>query len=104
ALRQVGKSDAPELGLRRISSDDSDLIPSGNPNPNWVHLMDNIAELEVRYFEPRLNAWLEKWTDPNARPSLIQVRIRRADRDDFYEAVLALPPTRITGAPTLQTR
>jgi len=49
--------------------------------------------MEIRYFDQRLNAWLEKWTDQSARPSLVRMRIWRAGDDQPYEQIFNLPLT-----------
>lgn len=89
-LQPVPKTTTSELGLRRV--------PVGaleESQQNWLPLMANVDELEIRYFDPRLNAWLEKWSDSGARPALVRLRITRAGAPVPYEAVLALPATRM---------
>lgn len=83
------KSSELELGLRRQStSPDSDKKAM-----NWIRLMPNMKALEFRYFDPRLNAWLEKWTDQNARPALVRMRLWRATDELPYETVFSIPRT-----------
>jgi type II secretory pathway pseudopilin PulG len=85
ALRRPSPRENFDLGLRRVPVD-----RPGN-EINWLPLIKNISELEIRYFDPRLNAWLEKWTDPQTRPALIRIRILRGDGELPYEAIIGLP-------------
>ena len=64
---------------------------SGANKYNWVSLIRPFTEFEVRYFDPRLNAWLDRWTDQNARPTLVRVRLRKNAEDPFTEAILPVP-------------
>ena len=76
-----------DLGLRRMLADGS------NKDENWWPLMKEMKALEIRFFDPRINAWLEKWTDLSARPTLVRIRLWRVDDDQPYEQVLSLPLT-----------
>ena len=87
-----------ELGLRRepITAEartDVDFFArgSGANKYNWIPLVRPMAEFEVRYFDPRLNAWLDRWTDQAQRPTLVRVRLRKNADDPFTEAVLPVP-------------
>ena len=87
-----------ELGLRREpitqeARNDVDFFArgSGASKYNWVSLIRPMAEFEVRYFDPRLNAWLDRWTDQNTRPTLVRVRLRKNADDPFTEAILPVP-------------
>jgi prepilin-type N-terminal cleavage/methylation domain-containing protein len=90
-LKPIPKSTTSELGLRRLRSDGSDT------NPHWLHLLGDVDAMEIRYYDQRLNAWLERWTDLQARPSLVRIRIWRAGAGAPYEAILSLP---LAGLPT----
>ncbi len=92
ALKPLPKSKDLDLGVRRMPATGTDK------DATWLHLMDGVKALEIRYFDPRLNAWLEKWTDQNARPSLLRVRLLRGNDTTPYEQILSLPPT-TAGAP-----
>jgi type II secretory pathway pseudopilin PulG len=78
-----------EIGLRRRFSD------TDEKNYNWLPLLRPAAALEIRYFDPRLNAWIERWTDQNVRPSLVRVRIWRDAENPPYEAVLSVPSAQL---------
>ena len=88
ALRPVPKTTLSELGLRRIPTDAID-----QSEPHWLRLMGNVNALEIRYFDPRLNAWLEKWSDAKARPALVRIRILREGDAAPYESIIRLPMT-----------
>ena len=87
-----------ELGLRREpitqeARNDVDFFTRGSRTNkyNWVALIRPLAEFEVRYFDPRLNAWLDRWTDQTQRPTLVRVRLRKNADDPFTEAILPVP-------------
>jgi len=52
--------------------------------------------VEIRYFNPASNAWVDAWTDPLHRPSLVRVRLWRHAEDEPLEAVLSVPASRIS--------
>jgi prepilin-type N-terminal cleavage/methylation domain-containing protein len=74
-----------EIGLRRRP------IDAPETDYKWLSLLRNMNALEVRYFNPQLNNWVERWTDKNTRPSLVRIRIWRTADAPPYEAVIALP-------------
>ena len=87
-----------ELGLRREpvtpeARADVDFFArgSGVNKYNWVSLIRPFAAFEVRYFDPRLNAWLDRWTDQTARPLLVRVRLWKNADDPPVEAILPVP-------------
>ena len=47
--------------------------------------------MEIRYYDPRVNGYVERWNDQNARPSLVRIRVWRKPDDAPYEAVLSVP-------------
>lgn len=77
------------LGLLRQLPDNS------SAEENWVPLLPNVDAIEIRYFDQRLNVWLEKWSDAQSRPALVRVRIWRTDQSVPYEAVIELPPSKL---------
>lgn len=85
-LKQAKDSPMFDLGVRRVMADGS------NKDENWLTLMKAVKALEIRYFDQRVNAWLEKWTDQVARPNLVRVRIWRAGDEQPYEQIFNLPP------------
>src|SRR5947207_254826 len=59
-LRPIPKSDQMELGLVREPSEDTNPTEA---NQSWVPLIANLSSIEIRYFDPRLNAWVDRWAD-----------------------------------------
>jgi type II secretory pathway component PulJ len=88
-LRPEDKTHTYTLGLLRQLPDNS------NKEEHWLPLLPNVDAVEIRYFDQRLNVWLEKWADTGSRPALVRVRIWRTDQTVPYEAVIALPPTKL---------
>lgn len=88
-LRPEEKENTCTLGLLRQLPDNS------SKDENWLPLLPKVDALEIRYFDQRLNTWVEKWSDGQNRPSLVQVRIWRAGQTVPYQAVIEMPPTAI---------
>jgi len=88
-LRADEKGSTSTLGLLR-------QLP-GRPNTetHWLPLLPEVDAIEIRYFDQRLNVWLDRWSDANSRPTLIRVRIWRTNETVPYEAVIQLPPTNL---------
>jgi len=85
-IRNDPKTNTPELGLRRVP------VSARDANEfNWVPLVPGIKAMESRYFDARLNTWVEKWTDPQARPNLVRLKLWNEEGGDPYEVVLTLP-------------
>ena len=84
-LNPVRGAEAFQLGIRRELSDGS------SDEMNWLPLVNDVAALEVRYFDPRLNDWLDRWSDDASRPSLIRLRIWRSGSEMPYEAIIRMP-------------
>jgi len=82
------------LGLRRQDVD-------ARTEPSWLPLLGGINAFEVRYFDPRAMAWMEKWTDNLVRPALVRIKLWRSVSPDPYEVVYPLPvvPLQPPGAP-----
>ena len=74
-----------DLGVRRVIADGT------SKDENWLTLMRDVKAMEIRYFDLRLNAWLEKWTDQSSRPNLVRFRIWRTGDDQPYEQIFNLP-------------
>ena len=74
-----------EIGIRRrpIDAKPTDF--------DWLPLLKRVNALEVKYFDRRLNAWIERWNAQDARPALVRLRIWRDANDPPYEAVIAIP-------------
>jgi hypothetical protein len=82
---QTKTSPLLDLGLKRRPIDGTDK------DEQWLPLIPDFAALEVRYFDPRVNAWLERWNDQNFRPLLVRLRLWRTGSEAPYEAILNVP-------------
>jgi Type II secretion system (T2SS), protein J len=89
-LRPIEGSDKMELGIVRESEDDTNPVPD---DQSWVPLLTGVNSMEIRYFDPRLNAWVDRWTDRGTLPHLVRLTIDRAGSAVAWEAVLALRRT-----------
>ena len=78
------KSRQLDLGLLRKPKDDTAVA---NEHETWVRLIDNVGTLQIRFFDSRLNTWVQRWTDTVTLPRLVRVVIGRTD---------ATAPTEIT--------
>jgi prepilin-type N-terminal cleavage/methylation domain-containing protein len=78
------KSRQLDLGLLRKPKEDTAV---GNEHETWVRLIDNVGTLQIRFFDSRLNTWVQRWTDTVTLPRLVKVVIGRTD---------AKAPTEIT--------
>ena len=93
ALRPEKKSNTYVLGLVRELPDNTD-----KKNEHWLPLLRDVDALNIAYFDRRMNYSGNQWTDPNAVPELVRIRIWRTGQTVPYDAVIELPPTRF---PTL---
>jgi len=75
-----------EIGLLRKPRDSADGETEGE---SWVPLLDKVRGMEVRYFDPRVNVWKEKWEWNDPAPPAIRLTIDRVGRSS-REAVIAL--------------
>jgi len=91
ALRLQSRKDGNgfDLGLLRKPTEDSSLTDA---NESWISLIDNVRALQVRYFDSRLNVWVDKWTDTGTLPRLVKVTIDRVDAAP-WEAIIPLGRT-----------
>lgn len=88
-LRPMSKaSDRMEIGVMRRSRADA-----GSDGESWVPLLEGVRSLEIRYFDPRLNTWVERWTDTVTLPRLVRLAIGRPERATPWEAIIALGRT-----------
>jgi prepilin-type N-terminal cleavage/methylation domain-containing protein len=82
-------SDQLQLGCYRKPRDEAE---GNDEKETWVPLIDDVGGLRIRYFDTRLNAWVERWTDTGTLPRLIELIIQRPNRPD-WRAVVALGRT-----------
>jgi prepilin-type N-terminal cleavage/methylation domain-containing protein len=84
------KGDRLDLGFLRKPVEDRAV---SNVHESWVPLLENVRGLQIRYFDPRLNVWQDKWTDNVTLPRLVKVTIDRKDAPVPWEAIIALGRT-----------
>src|SRR5437879_4577213 len=82
--------DRLDLGFLRKPKDDSSLT---NANESWVPLIENVRSFQVRYFDARLNVWVERWTDAGTLPRLVKLTVGRTDARVPWEAIIPLGRT-----------
>jgi prepilin-type N-terminal cleavage/methylation domain-containing protein len=88
-LRPVSdNSNAMEIGFTRTPN-----TKDGIDNETWVPLLRNVQSLQIRYFDPRLNVWVEKWTDAMTLPRLVKLQIGRLDNPVPWEVIVPLART-----------
>jgi prepilin-type N-terminal cleavage/methylation domain-containing protein len=88
-LRPMPNSDRMQLGFLRRPRDTAEGSDEGE---TWIPLMDNVRGMRIRYFDTRLNAWVERWTDTTTLPRLIEITLERAGRAN-WQAIVALGRT-----------
>jgi prepilin-type N-terminal cleavage/methylation domain-containing protein len=86
-LQSEKDSDRYDLGILRKPRNDSAV---SDVNESWVPLIENVTSLQVRYFDARLNTWVERWTDNGTLPRLVKVTVGRADASIPWEAIIPL--------------
>jgi prepilin-type N-terminal cleavage/methylation domain-containing protein len=84
------KGNRVDLGFLRKPVDDKSF---SDAHESWVPLIDNVRGLQIRYFDPRLNVWQDKWTDNVTLPRLVKVTVERTDAAVPWEAIIALGRT-----------
>jgi len=87
---QKKDSNRLDLGFLRKPKDDSSLT---NVNESWIPLIENVRSLQIRYFDARLNVWVERWTDTGTLPRLVKVAVNRSDAAVPWEAIIPLGRT-----------
>jgi prepilin-type N-terminal cleavage/methylation domain-containing protein len=81
--------DRMQLGFLRRPREAAEGSDEGE---TWVPLIDDVRGMRIRYFDPRLNAWVERWTDSSSLPRLIEVILERPNRPN-WQAIVALGRT-----------
>ena len=79
-----------DLGFLRKPKDDRSFT---DVHESWVPLVENVRSLRIRCFDPRINVWLDKWTDTVTLPRLVKVVIERDDAAVPWEAIIPLGRT-----------
>jgi prepilin-type N-terminal cleavage/methylation domain-containing protein len=89
-LQSEKDSERLDLGLLRKPRNDSGL---SDVEDSWVPLIDNVSSLRIRYFDSRINTWVERWTDNGTLPRLVKLTIGRPDSPVPWEAIIPLART-----------
>ena len=84
------ESNSYDLGILRKPQDDSSLT---NANESWIPLIEDVQAFQVRYFDSRLNAWVDKWSDAGTLPRLVKVTVSRNDAAVPWEIIIPLGRT-----------
>lgn len=83
-------SDRLDLGFLRKPKDDSGIA---NEQETWTPLIENVQSLQIRYFDARLNVWVERWTDTVTLPRLVKLVAARNDTTVPWEVIIPLART-----------
>jgi prepilin-type N-terminal cleavage/methylation domain-containing protein len=89
-LQPENKSDRLDLGFLRKPQGDSGI---GNEHASWIPLIKNVSSLQIRYFDPQLNGWVDRWTDAFRLPRLVKLTVGRTDAAVPWEAIIPLGRT-----------
>jgi len=84
------KSDRLDLGFLRQPKDDSG---TSSADQTWVPLIQNVASMEIHYFDPRFNGWVDRWTEAGRFPRLVKIIIGRTDAPVPWEMIIPLGRT-----------
>jgi len=84
------KSDQLDLGILRTPLDSFD---DEEGDETWVPLIKNVNSLEITYFDPNANTWLQRWPGGSRMPSLVKISVGRPDAAEPWEAVIPLRRT-----------
>ncbi len=91
-----------ELGLRREiatadAKSDVDFFQrgTGTGKYNWLPLIRPVAALEIRYWDARTNSQIKQWSDLNARPSFVHLKIWKHAEDVPYDVILPVPASHL---------
>ncbi len=87
-LQPENKSDRLDLGFLRTPQGDSAI-----GHETWVPLIKNVSSLQIRYFDPQLNSWIDRWTNALRLPRLVKVTVGRTDAAVAWEAIIPLGRT-----------
>ena len=88
--RHSDKGEQLDLGLLRQPKNASD---STQENQSWIPLIENVQSMQIHYFDPRINSWVDRWSDAVTLPRLVKVAIGRPDSKVPWEAIIPLGRT-----------
>ena len=84
------KSSRLDLGFLRKPKDDSSV---GGTHETWVPLIKNVSSLQISYFSPNLNSWIDRWSNSNQLPWLVKLTVGRTDSPVPWEVIIPLRRT-----------
>jgi prepilin-type N-terminal cleavage/methylation domain-containing protein len=83
------KSNRLDLGVLRKPKDDTSYA---DVHESWVPLLEDVETVQIRYFDSRINTWVDRWTDTVTLPRLVKVTIGRNGAVP-WEAIIPLART-----------
>ena len=84
------KTNQLDLGIMRKPKEDPAV---SNERETWIRLIDNVGSLQIRYFDSRLNTWVQRWVDTVTLPRLVKIVIGRSDASAPAEIIVPLART-----------
>ncbi len=84
------KSARLDLGLMRKPKEDT---AEQHEHETWVPLIKNVSSLQISYFNPNLNTWIDRWSNATQTPWLVKVTVGRTDSSVPWEAIIPLKRT-----------
>jgi prepilin-type N-terminal cleavage/methylation domain-containing protein len=88
--RHSDKGEQLDLGVLRQPKNGSESSPDSK---SWIPLIENVQSIQIRYFDPRINSWVDRWSDAVTLPRLVKVVIGRSDATVPWEAIIPLGRT-----------
>jgi prepilin-type N-terminal cleavage/methylation domain-containing protein len=92
SLRLQSEKDSSRYDLGLVRKPKSDTALS-DVHESWIPLIENVTSLQIRYFDPRINTWVERWTDAGTLPRLVKLSVGRPDSSVPWEAIVPLGRT-----------
>jgi len=84
------KSNRLDLGFLRKPRNDSG---TGEGHETWVPLIKNVSSLQISYFSPNLNNWIDRWSNTSQQPWLVKLTVGRTDSPVPWEVIIPLRRT-----------
>jgi type II secretory pathway pseudopilin PulG len=66
-------------------------VDGGKETTAWVPLVTGIEQLSWRFYDVRVDKWLDDWRDLAAKPSLVEINFRIAGRQRTERGVFRWP-------------
>jgi prepilin-type N-terminal cleavage/methylation domain-containing protein len=85
--RESKKSDRLDLGFLRKPKEDAAV---SNADESWIPLIEDVGSVQIRYFDPRINGWVQRWTETGRLPRLVKIVIGRNDAAVPWEMIIPL--------------